>query len=205
MFQSIILTSGSCRNFATSEKVLTVKTCSLPITVAFDGGPNEPCSAGSVFNLSGDSITFANANATDVTLEFWLANDVMAFSPSDSSVSNAETYLLGNLGHANNSSDLWATDGVARGVNVSAAGWASLSTLYNYFVSGKDNGHRRQFVVFAVSSSSSSVLNVMDASLRTFLQVAPGQIVQLTTDSDIYVSGATGQCFCSIGQCFLTQ
>ncbi len=202
-FTSKVLAAGEALSISAHARVLTVKKCTLPITVAFDGGPGTPCTSGSVFDQGFRTLNFINVQLTSVTLEFWVADTKIDFSPADNSAANAATYFLGQCG-IDSGGVLPNAGGTTTAITILGSGYMQIPNAPNILIAATNNGHRRQFVIFAVATGSPS-LNVLDAAGRVFLVVLANQVVQITSDADIYVSGVASTCSVSIGQVFLLQ
>jgi len=186
-------------------KVLSVKTSTLPISVAMDGRDKHLIQSGTVLMGPFNALNFFNDNAVKVTVNFYTGENQVPFSPADSSASNAQTYLLGNMGIASGASGNLLKNGTTpTSVSVNSSGYMSIDNN-NYLIPGTNNGHRRQLILIGVSSSSSVGLNVQDSNQCAVMTVAPGQQVVLSTDSDLFVSGANGTALATIGQIFLAQ
>lgn len=208
-FEQTTLAAGLVAARVTTAKVLTIKTSTLPIMVAVDGGPAAACTAGTVLPIGDGSrpvtVTFSNPASISVTVGFWFADDSIRFSPADNSANNSATYLFGNCGIAlSGSGPIPDSGGTPRTVSCDASGYLSIPNSPNLKIVSTNNGHRRQYVIFSVLTGSYS-LNVLDLNGNVFLTIPAGQTVQLTTDADFLVSGATGASSVSIGQCFLAQ
>ena len=85
-------------------KVLTVKSATAPLTVAFNGGDAKPVVGGTVLSGPFDNLNFVNPGSVPVTVTFFVGDNQVPFSPGDNSTNNAKSYLLGNLGQATSGS-----------------------------------------------------------------------------------------------------
>ena len=215
-YNQVTIVSGSVFADAGGGAVLSVKICTLGITVAFDGGPPQACAAATVFANPFRTVVFSNTNALPVTVGYWIGDKAISFAPADNSVSAAATFVYGNLGVA-----------VGQGVNAAyagspacdALGYLAISNAANLLipsvgVRGKAQGHRRQAIIFTLAATGYIVpatglatvsLNVLDSSGFVVMTIPPGGIIQISSDSDLSVSGAGGACGVSIGQIFLAN
>lgn len=179
-------------------RVLSVKTSTLPLTVALDGKEAQPVQSGTVLPGPFNSLNFFNASAVDVTVSFYVGDAAVLFSPQDNQQASASTYVYGNLGIA--------TGAGAAGGNPACDGngFLQITNAMALPVPGTNNGHRRQTITFALSGQSPASLNVLDASGRAFMTILAGQQIALDTDAALVLSGAGGTAWVTVGQIFLS-
>jgi len=197
IYQSIVVKTGLSMPVSISGKVMSVKSSTLPISIAFDGRDKQPAQSGTVLRGPFKFATFTNSNAVDVTVNFFVGDDPVAFSPQDNSASNASSYSLGNLGIATSA-------GAAGGLpGCDANGFLQITDSMGLVVSGSNNGHRRQQIFFSTKSTSAAPLNVLDANGFAFMTIPAGQVITILTDSTYILSGAGGIASVTVGQIFL--
>lgn len=205
MIQQFILTilAGQAGHNTSGGKVLTVKSCTLPLNVSFDGGAYTQIQAGSVIERTTafKTLNFQNLQGANVTVVFYVGDVAAPFSPADNSASNAATYAVGNLGIANGAA--------AAGLNPACLGSGFLQITNGMFlrISNLDpvNGHRRQTIYFSVDPAAAFNLAILDISGNTFMILSKGQQIQLTADSVFELSGIGGTVGVAIGQIYLTN
>lgn len=200
------LAAGEVKNLTTTATRLTVKIATLPVNFQTNGGPNQLVSAGTVLPIQPGQIAFSNPNAVSVTVSFWLADREITFSPADSSGSNAKDALFGNCGIANGATVALPNDAAGTtNITCDGNGFLTIPNTPNILIPGTRNGLRRQTITFSLKSTGTVSLNVLDPDKNTYITIAPGgPPVQITTGSDLYVSGVGAGCLVTIGQQFLT-
>lgn len=180
---------------------LTVKQCSLPLTLTLGGSQQKTVKAGSVIPMDGQkNIGLTNGNAVAVTVSFEVDDKPGTFVADNNSTSNASTFAIANLGIAVNA----AVNGALPACD--ANGYLQITNGAFYLISGKSNGHTRQQIVFSVSAGSLNVLtpdSTLVGNQFVFMTIPAGQVISLDSDTDWIVSGAGGLCKASIGQIFL--
>lgn len=196
---TITIPAGGAVMTQWSGTVLSVKTCTLKISAAFDGGASQDVKSG--FVLKSETpfrfVNFVNPNLVPVTVYFFIGEVALNFSPDDSSVSQAKTYCIGNLGIPIGA----AAAGGKPGCN--SDGFLQITNNMQLQIPGSDYGHPRQQIVFTTGASG-SVLNVMDINLCVFLQATMNrQVIILDTDYPFIISGGGGVALVAIGQTFL--
>ena len=179
--------------------VLSVKSCTLPITAAFDGGNALPIGAGTALPIAGGFkfINFFNPNTVAVTLSGFIGERAVEFQPQDNSQSNSGHYAFGNLGIAFGAS---ASGGLPA---CDSSGFLQVTSGMNLSVPGTNNGHRRQIITFSVSAASASNLQILDANGFAFMTILPGNDRAFVTDSAFKISGASGTAAVTIGEIYL--
>jgi len=190
-----------------SYAYVVIRDATVAAEVSFDGqvwqpagrndsfGPLSPPASDIYFRASGGA-------AGTVTFAFGLQKLVQ----QDTAQSNAKTFLLGNCGIATNSNvtTLPASDGSQQVIPCDASGYLSIPNNFNILVPGTNGAKRRQMILFGVSSLSPMGLNIQDSNQCAVMTIAPGQQVVLSTDSDLYMSGAGGIAKATVGQIFLS-
>jgi hypothetical protein len=132
--------------------------------------------------------------AVDVT--FFIGDVALNFAPDDSSVSQAKTYCIGNLGIPTNTP---AGGGLP---HCRTDGFLEITNGMNLMIPGTDYGHRRQKIIFYVGGSG-SFLNVLDINLCNFMQINQNNVIQLDSDYPFVIAGSGGTALVMIGQIFL--
>lgn len=206
-FTSNALLSGTYQIFSLPGLVLTVKTSTVPVLVSFDGNAYQPLAAGSVFDLrnAGGFKTFTiqnqSTNSTTATVNFWVGDVPVNFSPADNSTALAQTYAVGNLGIANGA----AAAGPLPACN--ASGLLQIASNKTYAIANTDpaTGHRRQIVTFSIDPNATFTLAVMDPNGNTMMILQKGSQIQLVTDAPLLIQGVSGTVGVSIGQIYLSN
>jgi hypothetical protein len=196
--------------FPSPGKVLSVKDCAAPLTVAFDGMAPQPIYSGTVLYGPFRTLQFVNPNTVPVTVNFFVGDNPVNFAPATQSQSNSKSYLFGNLGVI--------TAGSIGGVvpttvppAADANGFLQITANMRLLVSGVRNGARRQVLILSVDPGANATysLSVMDANSGqggefAAITLKAGAQIELLTDSDIILSGNVGTIGVTIGQIFLT-
>lgn len=202
---SRLIAAGGYASVSAPGRVLTVRSSTLPVNVAFDGKDFNEVRSGTVLPGPFRTLLFQNPASVAVTVVFAVGNEAMQFAPADNQQANAQTYLFGNCGVATSGSAALAnSSGTTTTVACDADGYLSIPNTPAIVVAGTNNGHRRQVIMFSVSQASSHSLNVQDSSGRAVMTIAAGQQVVLITDSDLQISGAGGTALATVGQIFLS-
>lgn len=197
---NVIIPAGQGTHNKFSGKVLSVKTCSLPINVSFDGGGYQPVQAGSVVPTAGFTVlNFQNPNNVNVTITYYVGDESAPFSPQDNSASNAPTYPVGNLGIAN------GTAAAGGNPQCNGAGLLQITAGMALVIPNTDpvTGHRRQTIYFSVDPAAAYNLAILDPAGNTFMTLGKGAIINLTLDGPLKISGIGGTVGVTIGQTFL--
>jgi len=198
ILSTITIPANGAASCDTPAKVLTVKSCTLPINASMDGGSVNQIQAGAVLDGPFRTVNFLNTNATAVTLVFWIGNDAVKFSPADNAQANAATSLFGNLGVADNT-------GAANGFPAcDVNGFLQITNAMLLTIGNTVNGHRRQAISFSVKTGAAFPLMVKDVNGFSFCDVQAGQNKEFVTDAILQVSGMGGTCPVIIGQMILT-
>jgi hypothetical protein len=112
-------------------------------------------------------------------------------------IAQGETYAVGNL---NQQIGAAATSSAP----ADASGYLQVLNNQTYKVSGRDvNGNRRVLITFCVLGSSPAGLQVTDTNGCQFMTIQTGQIIALSCDADLWISGNGGTCKVTVGQVFL--
>lgn len=197
-FFTRIVPAGLAVIVSSPSKALSVKTSTLPLTVAMDGKEAQPVQSGTVLQGPFKWLNFFNSAAVDVTVTFYTGDEAVLFSPADNQQAAASTYVFGNLGIA--------TSAGAAGGNPAcdANGFLQITNAMALSVAGTNNGHRRQTVTLSMSSQSPASLNILDSGGRAFMTILSGQQIALDTDATLVLSGAGGTAWVTVGQIFLS-
>jgi len=204
---TLILT-GAVLTTSTTGRVLTIKTATLPVTVILNGGTSQLCPAGTVLHLPAgvsNQITFKNANAANIQISYWFADDAVPFSANDYSQALAATVLEGDLNiPPSSAAGAIFTNSPASDAN----GYLKITNGMAFKVAGQNSaGHRRQYITLTMAPTGTSAFNLLVADINgnVAMVLVPGAQIGLPLDSDIYLSGSGGTAFVAIGQHFLTQ
>jgi hypothetical protein len=178
-------------------KYLRIQSATVAFQLSFDGGTWVNAQQNNQWGpITGTRVYFRALNGLASAVTFVYSDQ--PFTSQDTAVLNAATSVLGNLG-------VPAGTGAAGGLPAcDANGWLQITNGLNLKVSGTNNGHRRQLIVFAVQSGTYT-LSVTDANGCAVVNVVAGNIIAIATDSDLYVSGAGGLSKVTIGQFFYAQ
>ena len=158
--------AGGAIMSTTPGKVLSVKSCSLPITAAFNGGLAEPVQAGTVLDGPFRYINFINPNTVAVTVGYFVGDVAVNYAPVDNQQKVGSTYA------------------VASSINTS--GTTSSSGI---LVSGTNNGHQRKQIVFTCLSG---VARIQDLSRNDGIRVIYTAPITMETDAAFYVYNESG-------------
>ena len=192
--------------YSAPGKVLSVKDCAGPLTVAFDGKAPQPIFSGTVLNGPFQTLQFFNASAAAVTVNFFTGNNAVAFAPASNAQSNARSFFFGNLGIKTGS----AANTFPGAPACDAGGFLQITDAMYLLVSGTRNGCRRQVLLISVDANAAFPLNVLDPNSGAggeyaCLTLQKGSQVELLTDGDVIFSGAGGTVGATIGQIFLSN
>jgi hypothetical protein len=204
LFETQIIPANGCFIMSTPAKVLTVKTCTLPMLVSQGGGSTQDCRAGTVIDMRPngfDSLNFINKNSVAVTIGFFIGDVPVAYQPADNTGANAATYIFGDLGIPPNS----ALNAVYAGSPVcDANGFLQISGGAPVAVKNTNNGHRRQAIIFTMSPLSPAALNILDANNCAFMTILAGDKIEVVTDAALTLSGAGGAvAWVTVGEIYL--
>ena len=200
---TLTLTPGAANMQSAAGKFMSVKSCSLPLSVAFNGGPEQTVSAGMILDRSAAPIVYVNLrnqNAVAVTITFYVADAPVPYAPADNSVSMASEYAFGNLGVVTNTG---ANSAFAGSPACDALGYLQITDGMNLRIDNTNNGHRRTRIVFTMSDITLARLNILDAAGRAYASIIKGGQISLNDDCIYFVSGAQGVASVTIGQNFL--
>jgi len=209
-FFTVTINAGCAYDSETPATVITIKSATLPFTVAIDGTAPTAAQAGTVLHGPFNVLNFFNPNAVPITIGYYLADTQVSYSPSDSSASNAATYLYGNCGiAANGNKNLPNSNGGNTNVAADPNGYLKITNNPNIVIANLNNGHRRQMILFTIAPvaiGTGASLNILDANGNPFMTIPAGSPpVALTTDGVIWVSGVGGTAYVTIGEIYLTQ
>jgi hypothetical protein len=199
---TLTIAAGQAATNTAGGKVLTVKSCTLPLNVSTDGGGYQAIQAGAVINAGPTGfrvLNFQNPQVVAVTVVFYVGDTQVQFSAADNSTAAAATYAVGNLGIANGT-------GAANGNPAcSAAGLLQITNGMALIIPGTDpaTGHRRQHIVFSTDPAAAYNLNVLDGQGNVFMVLAKNQQILLPNDAVYKVSGVGGTVGVTIGQVYL--
>jgi hypothetical protein len=208
---NITIPAGSCANDSTGGKALTILKTTLPFNVSFNGGANVSATQGAGYTPPGGitNVLFTNPNAVAITVTYAIGDEVAKYTPADNSTAGATVYALGNCGIANSSNGNFPDyNGSTDSITVDGNGYMAIGGTINAKISGTNNGHRRQMIIFSIASVATSAfaLNVCDSNLNTLITIPAGSPpMALPFDGDLYVSGAGGTAKVTIGQFFLNS
>ena len=194
------IAAGDSKLVSYSGLVLTVKRCTLPLTVCFDGAVTDVnFKAGRVFDFRPTGLkmfNLTNPNAVEVQTEFIIDDIPAHFIADDNAVASASTYAYGNLGVATGA-------GAAGGLPAcDANGFLQITNGMALLVTGMNNGHRRQKITFSMAANSPAPLNLLDLQNKVFMTILAGQQIALVDDSAYTLSGAGNTAFVTVGQSF---
>ena len=200
--------------FLGSFKFVFVKAATAPFQISFDGSTFSPANQNDRYALGAPqgslSLMALNGNAATVTL---LYSD-QPISSQDTAQSNAKSFILGNLGVATApalNGDARSAAQIAAGLPVADVnGYLQITAAMRCNIPGVTGTARRQLIFFSVSPNSQYPVTVLDPNSSpagdfAAITIAPGQQIQLTTDSQLLVSGAGGTALVTIGQIFLNN
>lgn len=191
--------------------VLSIKDCSGPLTLAFDGAQPMPIFSGTVLNGPFHGLQFFNAGSVPVTVNFFTGPQAVNFAPAAASQSNSKSLIVGNLGVVSSGSSGYGQAVTTVPPIADNRGYLQVTDAMRLLVSGTRNGLRRQVLLISVDTAATHALNVLDASSSlasgdcAALTLQPGAQVELLTDSDVIFSGAGGTVGVTIGQIFLSN
>lgn len=182
-----------------------IRSATCAFQISFDGNTWMDATANDGFDQPSTRVYFRSTGGLAGVVQFTASkSDIKAQATAQS---NAATYLFGNCGIASGgNANLPDSTGGNTNIACDANGYLAIPGNKNILISGANNGHRRQVITFSVAPGSAASLNVQDANQNAVITIAAGQQVQLTTDSDLYVSGAAaGTAQVTIGQIYLSN
>ena len=195
--------TGSPQKLALGGFVFAIiRTVTAPVEVSFDGQSWKSASQNDAYGplVGAKDIQFRAVNGLPAVVTFDVSDT--NFSQQDTAQSLASTFPLANLGIAVGAAIAGAVPAC------DANGYLQITNAALYLISGKNNGHPRQQIVFSVFSGSLNVLtpdSQLAGAQYVFMTIPAGQVISLDSDTDWLVSGAGGLCKASIGQIFLNK
>ena len=189
-------------------KFFTVISATSKLTVEINGVRREVRAGSKISAGKFKRITFIETQGYANTVVYD-AGDEEFQGEIQVSGANAASYMYGNCNIANSASaNLPNSAGGNTSVACTADGYLTFPNNANVLISSTNAGHRRQQIIFSIAPTTKGIygVNVLDANQNTFMTIPAGSPpVALITDSDLYISGAGGNAYCSVGQVFLNS
>jgi len=203
-FSTASIAAGGCASIQIPGQVLTIKTCTIGIQAALDGGSYQAIQAGTILRGPFNTVIFQNNSSVAVTVSGWVADTAIQFAATDNSAANAQTYCVGNFGQANGASASGSGSSAVPAVN--GPGLCQITTATKITMASADpaTGHRRQLLTLSVDPLAANTLAVLDANGNTVMILQKGSQISLPVDSVLQLQGVGGTVGVSVGQYYLS-